>query len=269
MAFSVSELAGVVCPPNSKHRLMALLRAYCDASFTHADNAAGWTSVAGYVGTEDQWRDVEREWTDLKRQWNLQEFSVANILAGRTHVGRTNAELCVRSFGKIIGASGLQGVSACINDADWEATYKSPRFPTKYHSCLSLLFHVLDQHIGLEYQGDQVAVICDTDQKNGDALAALCDAWRQESHVIASITFGRRLSYPMIECADLCAGSVRIAQMAGGFAQVVRESKWYSTSAAHKHRGAVWSLESQKQIEEAEMRRKERLEQRKKEGPPD
>lgn len=230
---------------------MALLRAYCDASFTDASRPPGWTSVAGYIGTEPMWSGVEKQWAENKELWKLQEFSIAKILAGETSVGFTNAELCVRYFGKIIGKSGLEGISASINDADWECTYKSDRFPTKYHSCLSLLFHVIDMHASLEFRGDAVAIVLDTDGTPDDALDALCNEWRRESKVIASIEFGRRSHYPLLECADLCAGTERHAQKAGGWAKIGREPKWYAVSHAHRHRGAFWSLEGQKLVEDA------------------
>jgi hypothetical protein len=245
---------------------MALLRAYCDASFTDAKRTPGWTSVAGYLGTEEMWTAVEKQWAENKKLWSLSEFSIAQILAGATSVGFTNAELCVRSFGRIIGKSGVEGISASIHDVDWERTYKSDRFPTKYHSCLSLLFHVIDEHVRLEFRGDAVAVVLDTDRAPDDALDALCSEWRRESKVIASITFGRRTHYPLLECADLCAGTERNAQMAGGWGTVVRETKWYATSHAHRHRGAFWSLEAQKRNEEALRKREQRRRQRAGEG---
>ena len=259
VAIPIADLAEVICPPGSKWRVMALLRAYCDASFTDANRSPGWTAVAGYVGTDAAWAGVEKQWAEYKDLWKLSEFSVSNILAGKTSVGRENAELCVRSFGKIIGNSSLEGVSAAINDADWECTYKSDRFPTKYHSCLSLLFHVIDEFVRLEFRGDDVAVVLDTDGAPGDALDALCKEWRRESKVIASITFGRRACYPLLECADLCAGTERHTQIAGGWATIIREPKWYAIAHAKRHRGAVWSLEHQKLNEEAHRKRQERL----------
>lgn len=230
---------------------MALLRAYCDASFTDAKRSPGWTAIGGYVGTDDAWATVERQWHENKQLWNLSEFSIAQILAGRTSVGLTNAELCVRSFGKIIGGSSLEGISSAINDDDWERTHKSDRFPTKYHACLSLLFHVLDEHVRLEFKGDSVAVVLDRDQWPDDALLALHQQWQRESSVIASITHGLRTAYPLLECADLCAGTERNAQIAGGWAEVMREPKWYAISHAHRHRSAFWSLEAQNRIENA------------------
>ena len=258
----IAELTRVIHPRGSTRRIMALLQAYCDASFTDANRSPGWTAIAGYVGTEEAWSDVEKLWLENKKLWSLEEFSIAKIMAGRTAVASSDAEMCVESFGKIINDSTLEGVSAAINDADWEATYKSDRFPHKYHGCVSMLFHVIDQHVRLEFKGDAVAVILDTDHAPDDALDAIHRDWRRESDVIASITFARRRQYPVLECADLCAGRERLTQLAGGWERGLRENFKFAVSHAKRHRGAFWSLESQKRLEEKLAKREERRRRR-------
>jgi hypothetical protein len=248
---SIADLARIICPRGAKHRVMTLLRAYCDASFTDANRLPGWTAIAGYVGTEETWTEVEGHWAEKKKFWGLDEFSVAKILAGRTAVGFADAERCVRSFGSIIRESDLEGVSAAINDQHWASQPRSERFPNKYHTCLSMLFHILDEHMRLQFQGDMVAIFLDTDHAPDAALESLCKEWRTESKVIATVTFGRRSQFPVLECADLCAGTERKAQLAGGWPKTVRGDEWYSTSFAKRHRGTFWSAETEKQIEEA------------------
>ena len=66
--------------------------------------------------------------------------------------------------------SSLQGVSAAIKDADWEQAYKNERFPTKYHLCVSMLFHIIDEHMRLEFKGDHVAIVLDPDGNEDDAI---------------------------------------------------------------------------------------------------
>lgn len=222
LALPIAELARVICPQGSEHRVMALLRAYCDASFTDANRLPGWTAIAGYVGTEKTWTEVEARWAAKKKAWGLEEFSVARILAGRTAVGFEDAERCVRDFGRIIRESDLEGVSAAINDQHWASSPRSGRFPNKYHTCLSMLFHILDEHMRLKFPGDVVAIFLDTDHAPDAALEALCKEWRTESKVIATITFGRRSQFPVLECADLCAGTERKAQIAGGWENATR-----------------------------------------------
>jgi hypothetical protein len=263
---SISDLAKVICPTGSR-RIMALLRAYCDASFTDPTKVAAprWTAIAGYVGTDDVWQVIEKQWAEKKDLWGIDEFSVAKILAGRSAVGLSDAETCVRSFGKIISDSTLEGVSAAVHDADWEATYKGERFPHKYHGCVSMLFHIIDQHVGLEFKGDSVAVFLDTDHAPDKALNALVQEWQRESAVIASITFGRRRQYPLLECADLCAGTERKMQLEGGWHHARDKDVWFTTSRAHRHRGAFWSLEIQRRNEEM-FRRLEEEQRRQRDG---
>jgi len=219
------------------------------------------------VGTDEMWAAVEKQWAENKKLWGLAEFSVAEIIAGKVAgIGNTNAELCVGSFGKIIMESKLEGVSAAIKDADFDQAYKSDRFPTKYHMCMSMLFHIIDEHVRLHFVGDQVAIVLDPDGNEDDAVRALCDEWKKEAPTIASIAFGRRSQYPAIECADLCAGSERFAQNAGGRTQVFHDNKWFSTAHAHNHRAIFWSFEDEKRVQQALDERERRRRQREGEG---
>jgi len=260
---AIADLAKAICPPRSHQRVMALLRAYCDASFSDPRIGAGWTAVAGYVGTDAMWTAVEAQWAENKKLWEIEEFSVAALMAGEVPgIGFTRAELCVGSFGKILMGAGVEGVAAAINDADFDAVYKSERFPTKYHMCVSMLFHAIDMHVSLEFKGDSVAVILDTDGAPDGALHALCEEWKIESKVIAAIAFATRAKYPLLECADLCAGMERTAQLAGGRPESLNHGKWYSIAHAHRHKSVFWSLEDQKRVdavlEERERRRRQR-----------
>ena len=175
---------------------------------------------------------------------NSKSSASPRIFAGRTSVARSDAETCVKSFGRIINQSSLQGISAALNDADWEATHKSERFPDKYHACVSMLFNVLDEHVGLEFPGDIVEVILDTDRAPDDALNALLKEWGTESPIIASIAFGRRSQFPVLECADLCAGTERTSQIAGGWFGGNLKNSWNQISHAKSHRSSFWSLET-------------------------
>lgn len=266
-SLSISDLAKVICPPGSSRRVMALLRAYCDASFSDPRIGAGWTAVAGYIGSDDEWSSVQKQWIENKRDWGIREFSIANILAGEVAgVGRTKADLCVGSFGKIINGSSLQGVSAAIKDADFEQAYKSDRFPTPYHMCVSMLFHIIDQHMDLEFRGDHVAIVLDTDAADDDALRALVDEWKVTSPIIASVTWARRSQFPVLECADLCAGTERNVQIAGGRAHVFHANRWFSLNHAKNHRGIFWSFEDEKRVQQALDERERRRRQREGEG---
>ena len=266
VGLSIAELARVICPPGSSRRVMALLRAYCDASFTGDKRSSGWTAVAGYIGTDEMWSAVERLWIDNKRDWGISEFSIAAILAGEVMgVGRTNADLCVGTFGKIINESGLQGVSAAIKGADFDQAYKSERFPTPYHMCVSMLFHIIDEHMRLEFKGDHVAIVLDTDTAHDDALRGLVDVWKTESPIIATVTWGRRSQFPVLECADLCAGTERNVQIAGGRAHVFHANRWFSVNHAKNHRGIFWSFEDEKRVQERLKEREERI-RRQREG---
>ena len=171
---SIAELARVVHPRGSKHRVMALLKAYFDASFTEPD---GVSAIGGYVGSEQQWTSVETAWLENLGVWGLDEFHLSPLLAGETHLGREKGELCALSFAHIIGKSQLHAVGASLRDEDWDAAPKSAAFnehlPHRYHGCLDMVLAILDQHMSLEFPGECVAIIADGDTADEAAAKAL------------------------------------------------------------------------------------------------
>src|ERR1700686_2511966 len=103
----IAELARVIHPRGSARRVMALLKAYFDASFTDVDKPTRITAIGGYIGPESASEYVEQPWLANREMWGLSEFSLAKILAGRTAVKQTDARLCVESFSKIIFEANL------------------------------------------------------------------------------------------------------------------------------------------------------------------
>lgn len=262
---SVGELAGAVFPRDASGRVMALLSGVFDASFTDNGRPIRVSAIGGFIGLDNDWRKVEEAWAPNRERWGLEEFRLAQILAGRTVVPQSQAEKCIGSFRTIIARSGLVEISASMRVDDWEVAFKDPeylaKYPRSYHACLHMLFNLLDQHMKLEHASDSIAIIMDTDETGDlDALGAICDEWRQNASQFVSIAFTRRAQFRLIETADLCAGAHRMFWRAGGFDDtfMARPLNRLHRSGAIRARSAHWSLEQQRRIENILKARRER-----------
>src|SRR5690349_17038979 len=202
---SVVELARLLHPANSQRRLMALLRTYFDASFT---DIPGVTAIAGYIGTDAQWAEVEAKWTQNLRYWQLDDFHLANL---PHQMGRFKADLCAKSFANIIEPSGLFHLDATLVDADWDNLDRDDehkeKFPHRYHACLYMLFSTLKDAMRLDFEGDQVAIVLDDDIKPPDAAQAIFNMYKEggESE-FAALAFSDRRKCVPLQSADLIVG---------------------------------------------------------------
>ena len=144
-------------------RVMALLRAHFDASFTEPNGVA---AIGGYLGSEEQWKAVEEKWIDNLRIWGLDHFHLTELLSGRTHLGFGKGELCALSFARILERSGLHSLYASFQERDWPAEERkvmARMYPEPYHVCLGLLLTDLTKHMRREFPNDLVAIVVDSD----------------------------------------------------------------------------------------------------------
>jgi hypothetical protein len=257
---SIAELARVIHPRGSKHRVMALLKAYFDASFTEP---SGITAIGGYVGSEQEWKRVEERWLENLDLWGLEEFHLAPLLAGATHLGRANGELCALSFARIIHKSDLHGIGASLRDEDWESAPKNDAFiarmPNKYHSCLDMVLAILDQHMSLELPGELVAIIADSDTTDEAASKALFERRKALTEGrFVSFTFSSKARFPVLQCADLYAGEERKAWLKAKAWAHPEMGQLYNLAQGRRASGTHWSAEVQRKIGELIEERKRR-----------
>lgn len=229
---------------------MALLRAYFDASFTHP---IGITSIAGYVGTEDAWAEVEAKWIDNLNLWQIGDFHLSKL---PSIMGHAAADDCAVSFATIIGGSGLHGVNAALKDADWDQVSKErfgDRYPHRYHRCLEMLFDVLTAEVQLDLKGEPVAIVIDDDIKPQSAVQAIFDEYKhRKSQQLTTLTFGDRIRNRPLQCADLAAGEWRKQWLENiEFSYLQKFRRAYGSVLAKKTRGAYWSLEAERAMLDA------------------
>ena len=91
-----------------------MLRAYFDASFSEPP---GVTSIAGYIGSEQQWANVEDVWAENLDLWGLENFHLAEL---PRWIGHENADLCALSFLRAIEPLNLRSIDAALVDVDWD-----------------------------------------------------------------------------------------------------------------------------------------------------
>jgi hypothetical protein len=229
---------------------MALLKAFFDASKTEPE---GVTSIGGYVGTEQQWTNTEATWLEYLHLWGLDEFHMAPLLSGNTHLGRENGELCALSFARIIQKSRLHGIGAALNDIDWsryasrDAVY-ARRYPQAYHACFDNLLSVLADHMRLEFPADAVAVVMDSDAPP-QAAYAIFDEWKTRSRgQLVTVAFSNREVFRVLECADLRAGEDRKAWLNAQSWTRPETSQIYDIAQGERSRGSYWSAETEREI---------------------
>lgn len=249
---SVAELARALHPQGSKHRVMALLRAYFDMSQTQP---VGIMAIGGYVGSEAAWIEVERQWRANLDLWGLDEFHLSVIQAGKSVVGYSDADACVRSFSRIMGKSELESIGAAFREDDWNQVIKSPedlaRFPKPYYFCLDLLFHILSQHMTLQFADDSVAAVFDSDVKPDDAIQAIVDRWKAaDRQQLATVTFADKIKFPMLQCADLYAGVERKSWLGRDWGDMPNPQPNFVGATGTRGRGVFWSIKTQERIKE-------------------
>lgn len=204
----VSEF-GRVLAPRLGNRLIAVLYVYLDASKT--EESEGITSVAGYVGSCDEWQRVEKEWVEALAYWNLPKFHLSEL--GR-RIGHERKRTCVEYFANIIRASNLAAIGCAALDRGWPAEMKLTgiaRENPKYAWCLrSTLLRLIDA-VNSKYPGEYVSVVCDKDA-NPNLILEIFQSVQKDHAQLANIQVSTNKGDARIiplECADLIAGWFR------------------------------------------------------------
>lgn len=261
----ISELARAYHSRGSALRIMALLRAHFDASFTEPE---GVTSIGGYVGTEAQWVAVEVAWAAALDMWGLDEFHLAPLLHGETVLGRAKGEMAALWFARILGESGLHSVGASFRDIDWSPerrTADAAWYPEPYHACLDMVLGSLAEHMRFEFPDDAVVVLVDSDTLEQAAAEAIFE--RKQALTkgqFVSFGFSSRARCRSLQCADLYAGAERRMWLEAQSWQMPEMPRLYAIAQGVKGRGSYWSLETEKRIAEILAERASYLEKERK-----
>lgn len=240
-----------------------MLYAYFDASRTQP---SGVTSIGGYIGSKEAWEEVDRDWKDMLHLFDLTRFHLTKLLAGETHLGREKGELAVMAFANVIAASQLSTIAATIRDADlrpnWNAGFETV-LPEPYHLCFRNLMDQIALQIPLNFDNEEVEIVCDIDTSSVEAAKAIFEQVKAEKcDRLTSLKFGLTDEYPRLQCADLFVGKERMSYLAGGPLEVTPAylDRVRLKAGGRRGFGSYWSEETQRRVEAliVELREKER-----------
>lgn len=223
-----------------RNGVIAVLRAALDASSCHPH----WIyAVAGYVGTVEAWDAVLPEWDEGVSHWKIPRFHLCELA---DWLGHEKAHLCEKFFSNIIHRSELHSCGSAIFTADWFrpdwGEDRSPRFSSPYEQSLWFALDTLGTQCELEFPGQPVVVICDTDGPE----QAMQSVFRKAQELHSCLDFiGHSSSFKHheLQCADLAAGSLR-RSWATITTDDVCDLPWgvIPQNRAQKGRTSVWSL---------------------------
>ncbi|WP_119390056.1 hypothetical protein [Taklimakanibacter lacteus] len=235
------ELAAVVCGNNGP-RILALLRAYLDAS-----NGGGIYAVGGFIGRESDWSAVEPIWKEALATFRLgDDFHLAEIVP---NLGHEKGSLCILHFSKIMGRSNLHGIGASCEIAHWQT--RDTGYENPYHFCFSMALNILREEAGLEYDGEPVALVIDDDVQPHDLTEAIFAAYQKESgDQFASLTFGSRKRFQPIQCSDLAVGALRKEWLEGLLSHKQEAIRQYLGAIGPKARFTHFSAETERMVNE-------------------
>jgi hypothetical protein len=212
-AITVAELARLLHPRDAVWRVMVMLRAHFDASFTE-EIPEGVTAIGGFIGSEDEWTKVEAAWVKNLAYWKQPDFHLAEM---PERMGRTKAEDCSRTFAKIAGDHDITPLWGAVLDHAWNAVRKPPAFlalyPTAYHLCVAEVLYQVSGWLLRKRINELAALVFDDDVKPRSAVDAIFETYKSNSgyeHFYGSITFASRRLCRALQAADLIAGQMRL-----------------------------------------------------------
>lgn len=204
-AISMREFGRAIASHNFRG-LVLVLKASFDTSMT--ETGPGMTAVAGYLGTVDDWVALEKEWQEALDYWGLDRF---HLSAMQDEIGREKSELCIKYFSNIIARSNLAATGCVMLDNGWDGPtgFRRPGLlNTRYEACLYDAFRGLADHVREDYEGEEVALICDADAKE-QSIQAIFHAAKEANPALVSATVTTSHKCIPLQCADLAVGALR------------------------------------------------------------
>lgn len=220
-----------------------VLRAYCDLSRSERVSV-----LAGYVGNDDQWGWLEAEWKKNLGYWELADFHLAELPG---QMGHERADDCIRSFAYIVGKSGVEGISAGVENSFYDAQHWGSEFPSPYHVCADMLFNSLHTHVPLNLGGGPVTIVFDRDTNEEAAVHALLARYEGDE-IFAGLAFSDRRRTCALQTADLAAGVVRKGWVEDNFFDLLpKANRLISNVLGKRHFGVALSFETKRVVDEA------------------
>src|ERR1035437_71146 len=216
------EFGRLVHPRSSKHRSMAALVAYFDESGVHDNKTA--VTIAGLVGTEQNWRKLENRWTAILAKSGLAQgeaFHATALEGGRDPFHRLDVirrGALYSQFVNIIVESSLIAIASgvlCDHFMRFSETERSkishgkPDVP--YFHCLQDFWVAAAHCADTLPEGEQIFFVSDNldggfrDNADASFKAYKNDTNWPNSRRLDDLVFRPKEKFPALQAADLLA----------------------------------------------------------------
>jgi hypothetical protein len=142
-------------------KLMCVINGYIDTSSDQQGDERV-TTVAGYVGDDEEWARVEALWVEQLGETNHSSFHASDF---KSHFPDWKTE--VRPFAKLLADSKLFPICAAIYQHDWQqldpASEYGRLFRRPEHACLDVFCHALEQACWRLYGDEPIGLLFDAD----------------------------------------------------------------------------------------------------------
>jgi hypothetical protein len=193
-----------------------LLRAYFDESGLHEN--AGVTGVAGFIGTADEWTNLENEWHSELRRFasdtgrDIKGFHAYDCENGEDFwfgIDRSIRESYYRRLAFAVSKyKGLRGVAIAVEIREWEKRASlqfKERYLSPYQLCAEHCFRQVASYSRNRASGSDVALVFAKHPKYSGHIREVFSYYMGNKlwANIKSLTFASpKDSYPL-QCADM------------------------------------------------------------------
>lgn len=209
---SIAELARIVHPTASRHRGMALLRAYFDESGIHSSSKV--IMVGGMVGIPEQWAALEIDWNQLLVNVGLPYFHATECAAGSGIYTQLHSQIrkdLFVNFSRLFLKHNFSAVNGAVWRSEWEkfkAGSNSKNYPEPYYLCFHYCVEQLSKWSTEHANGEPIAIVFASQADYSQRALATYEAIKAGSPwrgFLGSLTFADAKEYPALQAADLIA----------------------------------------------------------------
>jgi hypothetical protein len=214
----IAGMADWLHPQSYVHKALALLKAYCDESWT-----GGVTAIAGYVASKPVWEAVEGAWQNVLTPYadkGVKTFHAAHCCGAEGYgefalVDTFHRMAILTSLSGILRDANVQAVWSAIYTEDWDQTVTDREFlaafPKPFHLCFEHIVRQLAAWARKNANGERVCPVFSRQPEFEEWMTYASQsygqaAWYQET--LGPIAFGYPWQVVPLQCADLIAHEI-------------------------------------------------------------
>jgi len=239
----IMQTVQFLCEVGRQHKALVVLQAFFDESGTHA--RAESTVIAGFVGTAEQWVEVERLWAEHLAKHDIPDFhyhEFENRVGPWEKMDREIRTPIMKGLMVILIRSGLIPVAAAYHGKWGDIEPKNPlwkpdRFPNAYSWCFELCMESLIDCSRDVYGSEPVSVMFALHDEYGERALKYFDLFKRNREwqtLVHPIAFDSPKSRPALQAADMIAFEIYQAFNS-------RRMSWLKLYLL----GALWSMDTE------------------------